>query len=144
MICNIYIETSIVWPKHGDGIVGIIFADEKGENGRPLFGVVKDSSENAAVLFGIKNALLYAQDFETIHLHLSGNIGYNFKYLTSWSANGFQNSKGQQLKHAELWQEIDEKSRGKSIIVHTNEFNGYRNWLKAECDKRGLKHGFTL
>lgn len=145
MICHIYIETSLRWPKQGDGIVGIVFADDKGQNGRPLFGVVKDSSEHAAVLYGIKNALEYAQSFDEIHLHLScEHIGYNFKYLASWKDRGWKNSKGQELKHAELWRDIDEKLMGKRFEIHLNDFNGYRKWLANECDMRGRKHGFIL
>lgn len=144
MIAHIIVETSIKWPKKGDGIVGIVFADEK-EHGKPLFGVVKDSSEHAAVLCGINNALGYLQQFDEIHIHIScSHIATNFNYLPSWKSNGWLNSRGEELKHAELWREIDEKLMGKRFEIHKTDFGGYRKWLSSECEKRGRKHGFIL
>lgn len=139
---HIFVETSLRWPKQGDGIVGIIFADVQRQNGRPLFGTVKDSTEHAAVLFGIKQALMYLEQFDVIHLHVSSNVGYNFKYLDKWRESDFKGSKGTEIKNADIWREIAEKSTGKRLEMHVNESNEYRNWLTNECAMRGRKHGF--
>lgn len=143
--CFIYVETSLKWPKQGDGIVGLIFTDADDEFSKTLFGKVQNASEYQAVLIGIKNALQYVKTFDVINLHLSNSsAANNFKYLASWEADGFLNSKGDPIKFQEEWQEIAKLSRGKEVKIHLNVFNGYRKWLKNECDTRGRKHGFIL
>lgn len=143
--CFIYIETSLKWPKQGDGIVGLIFTEADDEFSKTLFGKVQNASEYQAILIGIKNALQYVGSYEVIHLHLSNaNVANNFRCLSTWEANEFKNSKGEELKCSTEWQEIAKFTRGKKVKIHLNEFNGYRKWLKNECDTRGRKHGFIL
>ena len=142
--CHVYIETSIKWPKQGNGIVGIIFTDVSDTYSKTLFGQVRDSTEHAAVLIGINRALEYLGSYESIHIHTTSNVGHSFKYLGTWKKNGFLNSKGKEVKHADLWKEIAEKTNEKKIEIHMNEFNGYRNWLCNECNIRGRKHGYVL
>lgn len=143
--CFIYIETSLKWPKQGDGIVGLIFTEADDEFSKTLFGKVQNASEYQAILIGLKNALQYAGSYEVVHLHLSNaNVANNFRCLSTWEANGFINSKGEELKCSTEWQEIAKFTRGKQVKIHLNEFNGYRKWLKNECDTRGRKHGFIL
>ena len=84
------------------------------------------------------------QEYDVIHIHVSSTVGYSFKYLEKWQASGFVGAKGCKVKHAEIWEEISEKSNGKTLEMHINERNGYRNWLTNECDMRGRKHGFIL
>ena len=144
MICHIYVETSLHWPKVGDGIVGIVFTDDHDGYKKPLFGQVRNVSEHEAVLTGVNIALKYAEKFDEIHLHLTSRVGYSFKYLERWQENGFKNAKGQEVKHAAVWKEIAEKIKGKKLELHLNEFNGYYKWLQNECSMRGRKHGFIL
>ena len=144
MKVHVFIETSLKWPKKGDGIVGIIFTDEEDKYSKTLFGQVTDSTEHAAVLIGISRALDYLGSFDEIHLHMSSNVGYSFKYLERWKSNGFVGSKGTEVKNAAVWKEIAEKTEGKKVELHVNVFNGYRNWLRNECVMRGRKHGFIL
>lgn len=143
--CFIYIETSLKWPKHGNGIVGLIFTDQDDEFSKQLFGVVQNASEYQAILIGIKTALQYVKSYDVINIHLScANVAGNFRMLPSWREKGFVNSKGEPLKSAKEWQQIAAASTNKEIKIHLNEFNGYRKWLKSECDSRGRKHGFIL
>lgn len=144
MIVHVYLETSIKWPKQSDGIIGIVFTDQEDVNRKSLFGVVQNASEHEAVLIGINRALTYLSEYDAIHIHVSSTVGYSFKYLEKWQASGFVGAKGCKVKHAEIWEEISEKSKGKTLKMHINERNGYRNWLTNECDMRGRKHGFIL
>lgn len=142
---HVYLETSISWPKKGAGIVGIIFTDSDDTNSKTIFGKVIDSSEHHSLLVGLNNALSYLGSYEVIHVHTScGYIAGSIGWLSSWETSGWKNSKGDLVKFADTWQEIASKTRGKQLEVHLNEFNGYRNWLKNECDMRGRKHGFIL
>jgi ribonuclease HI len=143
--CHIYVETSLKWPSKGSGIVGLIFTDKADEYTKQLFGQVKDSTEYQAVLVGIKNALRYCSSFDVINIHLScRNVASGFVWLPSWKQNDFKNSKGEPIKYIEEWQAIAAASEQKRIEIHLGQFNGYRNWLKSECDNRGRKHGFIL
>lgn len=144
MIVHVYLETSIKWPKQSDGIIGIVFTDQEDVNRKSLFGVVQNASEHEAVLIGINRALTYLSEYDTIHIHVSSTVGYSFKYLEKWQASGFVGAKGCKVKHAKIWEEISEKSKGKTLKMHINERNGYRNWLTNECDMRGRKHGYIL
>lgn len=146
MKCDLYIESSLKWPKQGDGIVGIIFTDaaEKSDD-KSLFGVVKNATEHQAILYGIKNALSYCSRYDEINIHVScPYIKSGFTWLPSWKAKGWQTSKKEPVKYLDIWQEIDKAIENKRIIIQLNEFNGYRNWLKYECESRGRKHGFIL
>ena len=142
--CHIYIETSLRWPKKGSGIVGLVFTDQAEKNTRQLFGQVNDSNEYHSILVGIMNALNYCSSFDLIKIHLScRNVASGFNWLPSWKQNDFKNSKGEPVKYAADWQAIAAASEKKRIEIDLG-FNGYRNWLKSECDSRGRKHGYIL
>lgn len=142
---HLYIESSLPWPKQGNAIVGIIFADEKDEHSKTIFGVVKNCTSNQAILTGLKNALEYCDSFEVIHIHLNNSyVAGSFNYLAAWETSGFKNSKGEALKYADLWQSIGKSVKGKTVKIYLNQFNGYYKWLKNECISRGRKHGFIF
>ncbi|MBQ1781859.1 MAG: hypothetical protein II003_03315 [Methanobrevibacter sp.] len=143
--CHVYIESSITWPKKGSGIVGIIFTDSDDTFSKTLFGRVNNSTEHQAVLYGIVNALKYCDNFDVINIHLSCSYVANaFKWIDSWKQASWKNAKGNIVKNSNIWAEIDKKLQNKELKIHLNEFNGYRKWLKNECDNRGRKHGFIL
>lgn len=143
--CHIYVESSITWPKKGDGIVGLIFTDKDEKHTRQLFGVVHNSTMHHAVLFGIKNALGYCTQFDVIHIHTSDAYVANaFKWLDKWNASSWIKSNGQPVQYATEWQAIYENLKQKNLEIHLGEFNGFRNWIKNECVMRGRKHGFIL
>lgn len=137
--CEIVIETSIKPFRVEDGIVGIAFCT-KGAEPKTLFGKVKDCSENKAALLGLKNALGYCSHFEIINLQTTnGYLASGLKSLPSWKVNGFITKKGAQIKHQEIWQEIEEIIKGKEMRIHLNEFNDVRKWLSAECRRRATR-----
>lgn len=144
MIANVYIETSIPWNRSEDGVVGIAVSIDEPEEARSYFGVVRDCSESAAVLYGFKNALKYLDKFDSIQLNIScGQVAAAFDngWLAKWQVQGFKNSKGQAIKNQKTWMELSDCLRGREVKVKLNEFNEYRKWLKAECLRRGRKYG---
>lgn len=137
--CEIVIETSIGPFERCDGKVGLIFL-APGKEERPLFGTVKNSTCNQAILYGIKNALPYCKNFNVIHLQTTnGYTKLGFDNLSNWQENGWKTAKGKDVKNADLWQDIAAELEGKEMIIHLNEVNGYRRWLKAECQRRAKK-----
>ena len=80
-----------------------------------------------------------------IHLHLECDyVGNAFKWLPSWESSGWVTAKKKPVANCDLWQVIAEELKNKQLEIHLNEFNGYRRWLKVECDNRGRKHRFSL
>ena len=105
-------------------------------------------SHDANSAFGVSFDILGLKgvdSFDVINIHLScRNVASGFVWLPSWKRNDFKNSKGEPIKYLEEWQAIAAASEQKRIEIHLGQFNGYRNWLKTECDNRGRKHGFIL
>ena len=142
---HVYIETSIRWPRSGDGIVGIIFTNSDDSDSKNIFGKVQNASEHSSLLYGLDKALSYLTKYQVIHVHTSsGYLAGCFSWLDKWEEASWKTSKGEAVKYADIWQSIASKTKGKQLKVHLNEFNGYRNWLIHECDMRGRKHGFIL
>lgn len=137
--CEVIIETDLKPFEHRNGVVGLAFKKSDGE-AKTLFGSVKNSTANRAILYGIKNALPYCKSFEAIHLYLTnGYTAGGFNYLASWKEHGWKTASGGELKNADLWQQIENEIEGKEMIIHLNEFNGYFHWLRAECQRRAKK-----
>lgn len=135
MIVYLCIETSIAWNEVKDGHVGIsISVDDR--PAKTIFGSVRNCSESAAVLYGLKNVLGYLRDYDHIVVDLScaqvANAFIN-GWVTTWEANDFKNAKGLDIKNKDVWIDVICQLKGKQLEVRLNEFNSYRKWLKAEC-----------
>ena len=142
---HIYIESSISWPKKGDCIVGIIFADNDDEHTKTIFGQVKNASANLATLIAVKKSLYYCDFFHTINFHLSNSyVASSFDRLAAWELKDYKTSRGEDIKYLEEWKSISEMIKGKEINIYLDQFNGYYRWLKNECITRAEKHGFIL
>lgn len=137
--CEIVIETSIGPFDKSDGKVGLLFL-APGTEGKPLYGTVKNCTQNQAILYGIKNALPYCQNFKVINLQTTnGYTKLGFDNLRKWQENGWKTSRGEEIKNADLWRDIAAELEGKEMIIHLNEKNGYRKWLQSECKRRAKK-----
>lgn len=144
MICKLYIETSIKWSHPGDGIVGIALAvDDHDHDAKTIYGFVKNCSESKAVIIAITRALDYCSRYKDIELNISCNqVGHALinGWLDKWEDNFYLGANKKVIKHAKEWHELYQKLRGKSLKIHLNEFNGYRNHLNFECLRRMAKH----
>lgn len=142
MIAKLYIETSIKWSHPGDGIVGIALAVDD-HDAKTIYGFVKNCSESKAVIIAFTKALEYCSRYKDIELNISSNqVGYALinGWLDKWEANYYLGADKKVIKHAKEWHELYQKLRGKSLKIHLNEFNGYRNYLNCECLRRMAKH----
>lgn len=143
MRADIYIETSLSWNQVRDGVVGIAISIYDPEDAKTFFGRVQKCSESAAVLYGIKNALNYISKADEICLNIScvfvANAFIN-GWPYAWNDNGFKNNKGKEIQNRDIWEDILVQLKERRVIVKLNEFNGYRNWLKAECARRARKY----
>lgn len=143
MIADVYIETSIHWNQVKDGVVGIAISTEDPENAKSFFGKVNKCSESAAVLYGLKNALRYLDQAEDICINIScKSVANAFMngWFNRWQIDEFKTKKGVDIQNRDIWEDISRLLKGRKVIVKFKEFNGYRNWLKAECARRALKY----
>ena len=142
MICKLYIETSIKWSHPGDGVVGIAIAVDD-HDAKTIYGFVKKCSEAKAVIIAITKALDYCSRYTEIELNISCDfVGHALinGWLEKWEKELYLGADKKVIKHAKEWHELYLKLRGKSLKVHLNEFNGYRNYLNSECLRRMAKH----
>ena len=142
MIAKLYIETSIKWSHPGDGVVGIAIAVDD-HDAKTIYGFVKNCSEAKAVIIAITSALDYCSRYTEIELHTSCDfVGHALinGWLEKWEKELYLGADKKVIKHAKEWHELYLKLRGKSLKVHLNEFNGYRNYLNSECLRRMAKH----
>lgn len=142
MICKLYIETSIKWSHPGDGVVGIAIAVDD-HDAKTIYGFVKKCSEAKAVIIAITRALDYCSRYTEIELNISCDfVGHALinGWLEKWEKELYLGADKKVIKHAKEWHELFLKLRGKSLKVHLNEFNGYRNYLNCECLRRMAKH----
>ena len=61
-------------------------------------------------------------------------VGNMFNNLDTWKANGWKNSKGEEVKYKDYWQMIDKAGEGRTIRWINEEERGsgldsYRDWL---------------
>lgn len=142
MIAKFYIETSIKWSKPGDGVVGIALAVDD-YDAKTIYGFVKNCSESKAVIIAFTKALEYCSRYKEIELHISCDfVGHALinGWLEKWEKELYLGANKKVIKHAKEWHELYQKLRGKSLKIHLNEFNGYRNHLNFECLRRMAKH----
>lgn len=143
MTADVYIETSIRWNQVSDGVVGIAISIEDPEDAKSFFGKVNQCSESAAVLLGFKNALKFLDQADEIRLNVScryvANVFIN-AWMQQWQINEFKSSKGVDIKYRDIWEDVTALLRSRKVTVKYKEFNGYRNWLKAECERRARKY----
>lgn len=143
MTANVYIETSIQWNEVKDGIVGIAVTVDDPENAKSFFGHVQGCSESAAVLYGIKSVLTYLSSCNEICLHTTCQFvanAFTNGWPYKWQIDEFKDAKGKEIKNRDIWEDILSKLNGRKMIIKYKEFNGYRNWLKAECARRARKY----
>lgn len=143
MIADVYIETSIKWNQVKDGVVGIAISTVDPENAKSFFGKVNSCSESAAVLYGFKNALKYLDQADEICLNLSCfpvADAFMNNWPAMWQINEFKNKKGVEIKNREIWEDVTALLKQRKVTVKYKEFNGYRNWLIAECSRRAQKY----
>lgn len=143
MIADVYIETSIAWNETKDGVVGIAISTVDPENAKSLFGKVNKCSESAAVLLGLKNALRFLDQADEIVLNISCRYianAFSNDWVHEWQINEFKTKKGVDIKNRDIWEDIMSLLKSRKVTVKYKEFNGYRNWLLAECGRRARKY----
>lgn len=143
MRADVYIETSIQWSQVRDGVVGIAISIDSPEDAKSFFGRVTECSESAAVLYGLKNALKFLGSCDEICLNISCNFiaaAFQNGWPYKWQIDEFKDAKGKEIKNRDIWEDILGELNGRKVEIKYKEFNGYRKWLLAECERRAHKY----
>ncbi len=119
----------------GPGGWGTILMYE--ENKKEISGGKKDTTNNVmeitAVIEGLK-LLKYPCDVEIYSDSAYVVNAFNQNWITGWKRNGWRNSKGENVKNRELWEELEELRKAhkvKFIKVKGHSDNKYNN----RCDE---------
>ncbi len=65
----------------------------------------------------------------------SAYLAGGFERLSQYQENGWKNSKGEEIKYKDLWEQIAERSQDKEILFELGEHE-YTQWLKNEIRRR--------
>lgn len=132
---HIYLENADKYPGIKKGWYGYIMTceeipdyDRKGFAQCEGSGHYRDAAMFLAALERCKKCRII------IHTDSQYLIG-GYKRIETYVKNGWRNSKGEEIKHRELWKQIHEVTKDKEIEFRygKHEFTG---WLKTEIKRR--------
>ena len=146
MNVNIYIDTSIRGPARKNGENGYILQAGNTDITKTVIGPVKDVTANEAILICLDKALDQIRSgCDKVYIHTNSNYVYlncSVSRQIQWLESGYRTSKGEEVKYSTLWRQIHRKLDGKEFEVVYNQPNEFKNWLKAEVERRAKEHGF--
>lgn len=138
---NLYIETSIRGLKKTDGWYAYVleWLDSRKEiHTVSEFRHEEEVTPNMLTLLAFCAALnRITKDSEitvfTDNLYLRSSFT---RYLPIWKENGWQTAHGETVKHAPLWQQVEEKIRKHKVIFNPEHHHSYKNWMVRELQER--------
>lgn len=137
MEVKIYIQTNIKGPKAraGKGIYLLETDTSKGPATLNATVEYESETENGAEIKTILEAI------KRIHQPCDVTVYTNTKYTASsyeqgwlgrWIANGWKNSKGEEVAHREEWQQLHELFQMHRVKFSIIEDHEYKNWMIRE------------
>lgn len=140
MVVNIYTSQTIRGPGKKSGAYCYIletFVKEK-----PVTitdkGILEPMSENKAELTILLKAFKrLRKDCEVCIYTDSQHIktGIN-DWLEKWKQSNWRNAKGKEIANIQEWQQIYAYSEKYNIVMVNTETHSYRQWMKAEMEKK--------
>lgn len=143
MDVNIYTITSAKSPKVHDARV--IYTLETMTSKGPADVTREEQVEataNEAALLAIVKALEHIKAPCTLHIYTESQfVASGIGWMAGWKENGWKTAKGKEVKHKELWQQLDGLLQGHEVHIHCQEQHSFRKWMQMEVErKRGKKH----
>lgn len=145
MICDIYVETTYKGPRRQTGLLAFVIVaryENQPDHTDKLYCHQKAPiTMQEALLRCTAAALDRAANMARLRSVKEFNIistnpwvGNMFNNLDTWKANGWKNSKGEEVKYKDYWQMIDKAGEGRTIRWINEEERGsgldsYRDWL---------------
>lgn len=142
---NIYTQTTFrgIKQKSGSIIYILEFKTEKGSATLTKMRYFPHATPNEAELRSVIEALRRMIEKCELTIYTDSAYvaaGYNSGWVANWKKNNWQTTKGEEVTHAELWQELD-----RLLMVHEFKFevgvaHEYRNWMIEEVNKNAKEN----
>ena len=101
---------------------------------------VHGMTRHQAELHVLKTALARINTVCELHIHTEcGYVAAGFeKWLAGWKSSGWKTRRGEEVKNAEEWKELDEmvEKHGHVLVFHVKESHSFKNWLKTNLERR--------
>ena len=99
----------------------------------------KNQAELAVLLMAVKRVNRPCElKIFTENSYLASGIT---SWLSGWIKKGFKDSKGEDIKHKELWQQLAAELQEHQVQVLLKEPNQFKDWMIAEIKKKEKQNG---
>lgn len=141
MDVNIYTITSAKSPKVH--VASVIYTLETQTSKGPADVTREEQVEataNEAAMLAIIKALEHIHAPCTLHIYTESRfVASGIGWMDGWKENDWKTVKGQEVKHKELWQQLDELLQGHEVHIHCKEKHSFRKWMQTEISKKERK-----
>lgn len=143
MDVNIYTITSAKSPK--SHVAMVIYTLETQTSKGPADVTREEQVEataNEAALLAVIKALEHIHAPCTLHIYTESRfVASGIGWLGGWKENDWKTVKGKEVKHKELWQQLDKLLQEHEVHIHCQEEHSFRKWMQTEVErKRGKRY----
>ena len=144
---NLYIGITAHGPRKQDGAYGWVLELVRA-GGSPYtkegFGVREDVTDRDLALEALAEALEHFTEPCSINILLSPSYmaetfptPWTEGWVQKWKENGWKNSKGKEIVHADLWEKAEAALRKhEAVFCPKGVKNSYANWISDETKRR--------
>ncbi len=139
---DIYITTTQKCPKPRDGYLGYVLEYWHGQDVITREGFEKAEQvtpHQLELMACIKAMKRLKVPCETEIIGDLAWIQANWENREKWKENNWKNSKGQEIKHKELWQQLDQAAEGHKIAFTYRKSHVYTSWTLEQIRKQEEK-----
>lgn len=133
---NIYINSDIKSAKKKNGKYIYILELITDKEPITLTGTdkIQDASKNDAYTIALAKALSRMKSECKLSIFLENDYVFNAieHYLPGWKERGWKNSKNEEIKNAEIWQQIALNLEKYDYELHCHEQHPYRDWMARQ------------
>lgn len=136
---NIYINSDINSAKKTNGKYIYILELITDKEPITLTGSDKliEASKNDAYTIALAKALSRLKSECELAIFLENEYVFNAigHYLEGWKERGWKNSKNEDVKNAEIWQQIAETLEKYKFTLYLHEKHEYKDWMERQLSK---------
>ena len=99
-----------------------------------------EATANEAALLAIVKALEHIKAPCTLHIYTESQfVASGIGWMAGWKENNWKTAKGKEVKHKDLWQQLDGLLQGHEMHIHCKEEHSFRKWMQTEISRKGRK-----
>lgn len=142
---NIYTQSAFKGIRQTSGSIIYIleFKTKKGSATLTKMRYFPHTTPNEAELRNIIEALRRMNEKCELTIYTDSAFvaaGYNSGWIDNWKKNNWKTSKGEEVTHVKLWQELDRLLMGHKFNFVVGMAHEYRNWMKDEVNKNAKEN----